>query len=68
MAGTLIGEDEAARFDELQRKLVPLWHSIQTLTPHEQTIVVVPSLSVDDLSWTATRRGSSRRTTSRSGS
>jgi hypothetical protein len=52
MAGTLIGEDEAARFDELQRKLVPLWHSIQTLTPDEQTIVVVPSLSVDDLSWT----------------
>jgi len=52
MAGILIGEDEAARFVELQRKLVPLWHSIQTLTPDEQTIVVVPSLSVDDLSWT----------------
>jgi hypothetical protein len=52
MAGTLIGEDEAARFDALQRKLVPLWRSIQTLTPDEQTIVVVPSLSVDDLSWT----------------
>jgi PGM1 C-terminal domain len=48
---TLTADEAAARFDELQRKLVPLWRSIQTLTPDEQTIVVVPSLSVDDLGW-----------------
>ncbi len=36
-----------ARFDELQRKLVPLWHSIRQMTEDPQTIVVVPSLSVD---------------------
>jgi hypothetical protein len=52
MPGTLIETDQtAARFEELQRKLVPLWQSIQTMTPDEQTIVVVPSLSVDDLGW-----------------
>jgi hypothetical protein len=38
--------DEAAiaRFDALQRKLVPLWHSIQAFNQDPQTIVVVPSL------------------------
>lgn len=43
-----IGEPEAqARFDALQRTLVPLWESIQTMTLDEQTIIVVPSLNVD---------------------
>jgi hypothetical protein len=43
-----LSEDEAsARFDELQRKLVPLWKSIQTFTQDPQTIVVVPSLTLD---------------------
>lgn len=52
MAGTLIGADEsAARFEELQRRLVPLWRSIQTMTQDEQTIVVVPSLTLDDPGW-----------------
>ena len=37
----------AARFDALQRKLVPLWRSIQTLTQDPQTIVVVPSITID---------------------
>ena len=36
-----------AKFEALQRKLVPLWHSIRTMGDDEQTIVVVPSLSVD---------------------
>lgn len=36
-----------ARFERLQEKLVPLWKSIQSLNPSEQTIVVVPSMSVD---------------------
>src|SRR5262245_37170955 len=36
-----------ARFNELQRKLVPLWKSIQSFNQDEQTIVVVPSLTID---------------------
>ncbi len=36
-------DETTARFDELQRKLVPLWQSIQSMTQDEQTIVVVPS-------------------------
>jgi PGM1 C-terminal domain len=36
-----------ARFDALQRKLVPLWQSIQRFTDDPQTIVVVPSISLD---------------------
>ena len=37
----------AERFDELQKKLVPLWESIREMTDDEQTIVVVPSLTLD---------------------
>ena len=51
MAGALTQSEEAARFDELQRRLVPLWQSIQTMTEDEQTIVVVPSLTLDDPGW-----------------
>ncbi len=37
-----------ARFDQLQTKLVSLWQLIESLEDHgEQTIVVVPSLTVD---------------------
>jgi hypothetical protein len=36
-----------ARFDKLQGKLVPLWKSIQTMSQDPQTIVVVPSMSLD---------------------
>src|SRR6185503_12198842 len=36
-----------SRFDELQQKLVPLWKSIQSFNQDEQTIVVVPSLTID---------------------
>jgi hypothetical protein len=39
--------DRDLRFEALQAKLVPLWHSIQTLTHDAQTIVVVPSIDVD---------------------
>lgn len=39
--------DTQAEFDTLQRKLVPLWQSISDFTQDPQTIVVVPSLSVD---------------------
>jgi PGM1 C-terminal domain len=41
-------EPEAeAQFDELQKKLNPLWRSIQSFNQDEQTIVVVPSLTID---------------------
>ena len=43
-----LSETEAnARFDALQRKLVPLWRTIGHVTDDEQTIVVVPSVSTD---------------------
>jgi len=34
-------------FDRLQRKLVPLWKSIERFNQDPQTIVVVPSMSID---------------------
>ena len=36
-----------ARFDRLQQRLVPLWSSIEKLSESEQTVVVVPSITVD---------------------
>ena len=35
------------QFESLQQKLVPLWRSMASLTADEQTIVVVPSISLD---------------------
>jgi hypothetical protein len=49
MAEALIAVED--RFVELQQRLVPLWESIQTMTQDEQTIVVVPSMSIDDPGW-----------------
>src|SRR6516225_1642157 len=34
-------------FERLQKKLVPLWKSIQSFNQDEQTIVVVPSMTID---------------------
>ena len=34
-------------FDQLQRKLVPLWKSIEHFNQDPQTIIVVPSMSID---------------------
>lgn len=43
-----LSEDEIVqRFEALQNKLVPLWKSIAQMNPEEQTIVVVPSITVD---------------------
>jgi len=39
--------DSQAEFDQLQKKLVPLWKSIERLNQDPQTIVVVPSMSID---------------------
>src|SRR5205809_5836919 len=36
-----------AEFDRLQKKLVPLWQSIQSFNQDEQTIVVVPSMTIE---------------------
>jgi hypothetical protein len=36
-----------AEFDQLQKKLVSLWKSIERLNQDPQTIVVVPSMSID---------------------
>jgi hypothetical protein len=41
-------EEAQARFDALQEKLVPLWTSMQGMTPDEQTIVVVCSMTLDE--------------------
>jgi len=40
-------KDLDERFEALQRRLIPLWKSIRELTKDEQTIVVLPSLTVD---------------------
>jgi hypothetical protein len=39
--------DAQARFERLQARLVPLWRSIESLSSEPQTIVVVPSISLD---------------------
>jgi pheganomycin biosynthesis PGM1-like protein len=43
----LTPQQAADQFDSLQEKLVPLWKSIQAFNQDEQTIVVVPSMSID---------------------
>ena len=43
----LSAEQAAAQFDQLQRKLVSLWRLIESFNEHEQTIVVVPSMSLE---------------------
>lgn len=40
-------DEAAAQFDSLQKKLVPLWRSIESFNQDEQTIVVAPSMSID---------------------
>ncbi len=42
-------EEAQTRFDGLQEKLVPLWHSMERLTQDEQTIVVVCSMTLEDV-------------------
>src|SRR6059058_5340381 len=43
----LTAPEAEAQFAELQKKLVPLWRSIQSFNQDEQTIVVVPSMTID---------------------
>lgn len=45
---TIHDGDIAAEFGALQRKLEPLWRSLQSFNAEEQTIVAVPSLTNDN--------------------
>src|SRR2546426_8515878 len=47
MSEEKIVPDSQAEFDQLQKKLVPLWKSIEHFNQDPQTIVVVPSMSID---------------------
>src|SRR5882724_6668354 len=47
MSESKLAMDSQAEFDQLQKKLVPLWKSIERFNQDPQTIVVVPSMSVD---------------------
>src|SRR5437868_12931733 len=47
MRETKPGAGSQDQFDQLQKKLVPLWKSIEAFNQDPQTIVVVPSMSVD---------------------
>ena len=49
MSEAEVGAESNAQFDRLQKKLVPLWKSIECLNQDPQTIVVVPSISIDGL-------------------
>jgi len=50
MSEEKIVPDSQAEFNRLQKKLVPLWKSIERFSQDPQTIVVVPSMSVDAIS------------------
>ena len=41
------------RFQLLQEKLIPLWRSIETMSPDPQTIVVIPSITLDPMEGSA---------------
>src|SRR5438874_1266165 len=47
MSDSKLASDSQAEFDRLQKKLVPLWKSIERFNQDPQTIVVVPSMSID---------------------
>ena len=42
-----VSKASQSEFDQLQKKLVPLWKSIKRFNQDPQTIVVVPSMSID---------------------
>ena len=49
MSEPKVANDSRTEFDRLQKKLVPLWKSIERFNQDPQTIVVVPSMSIDAL-------------------
>jgi hypothetical protein len=50
MSERIPATDSQADFEQLQKKLVPLWKSIERFNQDPQTIVVVPSMSIDAIS------------------
>src|SRR5438094_3479962 len=50
MGKSKVASESKERFDHLQKKLVPLWKSIERFNQDPQTIVVVPSISIDAIS------------------
>src|SRR5438309_4977478 len=50
MSEQKLAADSQAEFDQLEKKLVPLWISIERVNQDPQTIVVVPSMSIDAIS------------------
>jgi PGM1 C-terminal domain len=50
MSESKLAMDSQAEFEQLQKKLVPLWKSIERFNQDPQTIVVVPSMSIDAIS------------------
>src|SRR5438445_10894120 len=50
MAKPKVASESKDQFDHLQKKLVPLWKSIERFNQDPQTIVVVPSISIDAVS------------------
>ncbi len=44
----LSSREAADRFDQLQMKLIPLWKSISSMSQEQQTIIVVPSMTMDN--------------------
>src|SRR5437870_780636 len=47
MAKPKVASESKDQFDHLQKKLVPLWKSIERFNQDPQTIVVVPSISIE---------------------
>jgi PGM1 C-terminal domain len=47
MPESKLATESQEQFDQLQKKLVPLWKSIERFNQDPQTIVVVPSMSID---------------------
>ena len=47
MSDSKLPTDSQTEFDQLQKKLVPLWKWIERFNQDPQTIVVVPSMSID---------------------
>src|SRR5207249_7752099 len=45
--------ESQGQFDRLQKKLVPLWKSIERFNQDPQTIVIVPSMSIDAIGASA---------------
>src|SRR5437773_2279569 len=48
-----LASESQDQFDQLQKKLVPLWKSIEAFNQDPQTIVVVPSMSIDAIGASA---------------